>query len=233
MTLFPKLMSALLALVLAVSSAFAVAPDFIEKLADESRPMDDRIRDGARHPVQTMELLNVEAGMTVVDIGAGGGWWTRVFAAAVGPNGQVISQRGRSGDAPADIAAMSNVDIVGQLSDIDANSVDVALTALNIHHSNAERAAVYFQEIYAMMKPGGLVAVIDHIGEEAIDNSELHRIPPSVVRGWLEDSDFEILEESNLMRNYADDHTRPSGGFEPVLGRNSDRFLFVLRKPAM
>ncbi len=38
MTLFPKLMSTLLALVLAVSSAFAVAPDFIEKLADESRP---------------------------------------------------------------------------------------------------------------------------------------------------------------------------------------------------
>ena len=101
-----------------VSSAFAVAPDFIEKLSADSRPMEDKIRDGARHPVQVMELLGAEEGMTVVDIGAAGGWWTRVLAAAVGDTGTVISQApgGRSGETPADIAAMSNVEVVNQLS---------------------------------------------------------------------------------------------------------------------
>tara|TARA_R110000772_G_scaffold210370_6_gene320918 strand:+ start:2453 stop:3160 length:708 start_codon:yes stop_codon:yes gene_type:complete len=218
-----------------MSSAFAVAPDFVEKLAADSRPMEDKIRDGARHPVQVIELLDVEAGMTVVDIGAAGGWWTRVLAAAVGENGTVISQApgGRSGETPADIAAMNNVQVISQLSEVAANSADVAITALNIHHNNAERSAAYFQQIYTMMKPGGVVAVIDHIGDPSIDNSQLHRIPIDVVRGWLEASDFEILEESNLLRNNADDHTHPSGGFEPILGRNSDRFLFVIRKPAM
>ena len=218
-----------------VSSAFAVAPDFIEKLSADSRPMEDKIRDGARHPVQVMELLGAEEGMTVVDIGAAGGWWTRVLAAAVGDTGTVISQApgGRSGETPADIAAMSNVEVVNQLSEVTAGSADIAITALNIHHNDAERSATYFQQIYTIMKPGGVVAVIDHIGDPALDNSQLHRVPVEVVRGWLEDSDFELVEESNLLRNNADDHTHPSGGFEPILGRNSDRFLFVIRKPSM
>ena len=77
-----------------VSSAFAVAPDFMEKLAVDSRPMQDKARDGARRPYQVMQLLGVEEGMTALDVGAGGGWYTRVLSAAVGSSGHVISQVG-------------------------------------------------------------------------------------------------------------------------------------------
>ena len=47
---------------LAGTLAFAdVAPDFMEKLEADSRPMEDRIRDGARRPYQVMQLMGVDA----------------------------------------------------------------------------------------------------------------------------------------------------------------------------
>jgi hypothetical protein len=54
-------------------------------------------------------------------------------------------------------------------------------------------------------------------------------VPPADVRGWIEASGLEIVEESDLLRTNADDHTL--GARDPILGRNVDRFLFVVRKP--
>lgn len=220
-----------------ISSSFAQAPDFVEKL--NARPAEDRARDGARHPYQVMNLLGVGEGMTVLDIGSQTGWWTRVFDAAVGPNGTIIAQGAdggvRGGPPPASMLAMDNVEIVNALEDINNNSVDVAVTALNTHHGNAERFVPYFELIKNTLKPGGVVAVIDHVGDPAIDNSRLHRVPPADVRQWIEAAGLEIVEESNLMRNNADDHTLSAnmGDRDAILGRNTDRFLFVARNPAM
>lgn len=208
-------------------TALAIAPDFMDKLAADSRPMEDKIRDGARRPYQVMMLLGVEEGMTAVDIGAGGGWWSWVFSAAVGPSGNVIAQ-GMRGDGAA-LEALGNVEIAAALGDIDANSVDVAVTALNVHHMNAERAGPYMSDIVRILKPGGVAAIIDHVGDATVDNSRLHRIPAADVRGWIEAAGLTIVEESNLLRTNADDHTMSAT--DPRLGRNPDRFLFVVRKP--
>lgn len=220
------------------SSAFAaVAPDFMEKLTSE-RPAEDRARDGARRPYQVMQLLGVDAGMTALDVGAGGGWYTRVLSAAVGPSGKVISQFGpralqrENGQGPKDLAAsLGNTEaFFGEVSDIDANSIDVAVTALNMHHGNAERTVPYLRDILNVLKPGGRAAIIDHIGSPGMENnSRLHRMLVSDAKAWIEAAGFEIVEESNILRTAADDHTMPTT--DPSLGRNSDRFLFVVRKP--
>lgn len=209
------------------STAMAVAPDFMDKLAADSRPMEDKARDGARRPYQVMMLLGVEEGMTVVDIGAAGGWYTRVLSAAVGPSGKVISQ-GFRGDTAA-IDALGNVEVVANLSDIPDNTAQVAVTALNIHHMNAARAEPYFAEIRRILKPGAVVAVIDHIGDPNIDNSRLHRVPVADARTWIESSGLEIASSSDILRQNADDHTMSAT--DPRLGRNVDRFFFIVRKP--
>jgi predicted methyltransferase len=219
------------------TSALAVAPDFIEKLEAESRPMEDRIRDGARRPFQVMELLGVEAGMTALDVGAGGGWYTRVLSAAVGSGGHVVSQFGpralqdNNGQAQRDLAAgLGNTEASFENVDgLAANSFDIAVTALNMHHGNAERNVPYLEGILRVLKPGGRAAIIDHIGSPEMDNSQLHRMLVSDARAWIEAAGFEIVEESDILRTAADDHSRPT--FDPALGRNSDRFLFVVRKP--
>jgi predicted methyltransferase len=220
------------------SSAFAaLAPDFMDKLASEQRPLEDRMRDAARRPYQVMELLGVDEGMTVLDVGAGGGWYTRVLSAAVGPNGRVIAQFGpralqrENGQAQKDLAAsLGNTEaFFGDVGDVEPNSIDVAVTALNMHHSNEQRAVPYLKSILAALKPGGRAVVIDHVGLPTIDNSMLHRMPVANAKAWIEAAGFEIVEESNILRTAADDHTRAV--FDPVLARNSDRFLFLVHKP--
>jgi predicted methyltransferase len=221
----------------ATSSWAAVAPDFVQKLTAESRPLEDRVRDGARRPYQVMQVLGVDAGMTLVDVGAGGGWFTRVLSAAAGPNGKVIAQFGpralqrEDGKAEKDLAAsLGNTEaFFGNVSDIPANSVDAAVTALNMHHMNAERAGPYLKDIFNALKPGGRVAIIDHVGLREIDNSRLHRIVPDDVKAWLTQAGFEIAADSNILRTTADDHKLSAD--DPILGRDVDQFFFVARKP--
>lgn len=219
------------------TSALAVAPDFIDKLEAESRPMEDRSRDGARRPFQVMEQLGVEAGMTALDVGAGGGWYTRVLSAAVGSGGRVVAQFGpralqnNNGQAQRELASsLGNAEASFEnVDDLAANTFDVAVTALNMHHGNAERNVPYLEGILRVLKPGGRAAIIDHIGSPGMDNSQLHRMLVTDAREWIEAAGFEIVEESDILRTAADDHSRAP--FDPALGRNTDRFLFVVQKP--
>lgn len=239
MTRSLTLRAALLACsVAAASSAFAaIAPDFMDKLTAESRPLEDRVRDGARRPYQVMQALGVDAGQTLLDIGAGGGWFTRVLSAATGPNGKVIAQFGpralqnNNGQAQKDLVApLGNAEaFFGNVADLPANSVDAAVTALNMHHMNAERAGPYLREILAALKPGGRAAIIDHVGVAGANNGQLHRMLPSDVKTWIQQAGFEIVAESDILRTTADDHTLSVDN--PILGRDVDQFMFIVRKP--
>jgi predicted methyltransferase len=226
-----------LGMALASSLSAAVAPDFMDKLTADSRPLEDRVRDGARRPYQVMQLLGVNAGMTLLDIGAGGGWFTRVLSAATGPSGKVIAQFGpralqrENGQEQKDLAAsLGNTEaFFGNVNELPANSVDAAVTALNMHHMNAERAGPYLKDIFNVLKPGGRVAIIDHVGLREVDNSQLHRMVPADVKTWIEQAGFEIAAESDILRTTADDHRLSVD--DPILGRDVDQFLFIARKP--
>jgi predicted methyltransferase len=224
-------------LTLTASGFAAVAPDFIAKLTAESRPLEDRVRDGARRPYQVMQLLGVNAGQTLLDVGAGGGWFTRVLSAATGPSGKVIAQFGaralqrENGQEQKNLVApLGNTEaFFGNVAELPANSVDAAVTALNMHHMNAERAGPYLKEILAVLKPGGRAAIIDHVGLATVNNAQLHRMVPADVKTWITQAGFEIVTESDILRTTADDHTLSVE--DPILGRDIDQFLFIVRKP--
>jgi predicted methyltransferase len=226
-----------LALALVTSVQAAPAADFVEKLQAESRPLADRVRDGARRPVQVVNLLGISEGMTVVDIGAAAGWYTQVLSAAVGPSGKVIMQEGpralenEQGAAPKALAAaLGNVEVSFEnLGDVGTGVADAAITAMNLHHSNDERGTAAMKDLFKVLKPGGVAAVIDHVAT-AQSPANIHRILPETVKGWIEAAGLEVVKESDILRTTADDHTLPV--FAPELGRDTDRFLFVVRKPA-
>ena len=210
-----------------------MAPDFLDKLDSEERPIEDRMRDDARRPYQVMELLGVEEGMTVLDVAAGGGWYTRVLSAAVGPDGTVIAHFGpralqnNEGQAQKDLANdLGNVEpFFEDLDALEEESVDAAITALSMHHADQS----FVQGIYDALKPGGQAVFIDHEGSPGNDNSSLHRMVAADARSMLEESGFEIVEESDLLHTNADDQSLEVRA--PELARNTDRFLFVVRKP--
>lgn len=224
------------------TGALAVDAGFMDALNSDARPADAKARDGIRRPAQVMELLGVESGMTVVDVEALGGWYTEVLSAAVGPRGRVIAQVGPRGlqqndGAPSKAQAdrLGNVEVIFEaLTEVAANSADRALTALNLHDyiiffGGEPGAVAYLQSIYDVLKPGGLAAIIDHEGSPNMNNNDLHRMPTADAKRLIQQVGFEIVTESDLLHTNADDHSLSIR--DPSLGRNTDRFLFVVRKP--
>lgn len=55
----------------------------------ESRSEEDRARDGARHPAQTLDFFQVVPGMKVAEGLPGGGWYTRILANYLGSDGAI------------------------------------------------------------------------------------------------------------------------------------------------
>ena len=220
--------------------ALALPADFDAKM--EARPQADRDRDAARKPRETIEALGVQEGWTVIDVSAGGGYFTRVLSAAVGPNGKVLSQVGarplqnNNGQAQKDMAAeLGNVEIVfDEMSAIPAGSADAAITAQNYHDAmnfrGEEGSQAFLKDIFNALKPGGVAVIIDHEGTAGANNQELHRIPKDVTREQILKAGFEVVSESDVLDNPADDHSL--GVREASVRGETDQFLFVVRKPA-
>ena len=135
-----------------------------------------------------------------------------------------------NGQAFRDIAAsLGNVEVSFQnLGDMDSNIADIAVTALNLHHANDERGIAAMQELANVLKPGGRAVVIDHIATAA-SPANSHRMPVENARRWIQAAGLEVVTESDILRTTADNHMMSA--FAPELGRNTDRFLFIVRKP--
>ena len=57
----------------------------------------------------------------------------------------------------------------------------------------------------------------------------VHRIDPEVVKADFKRAGFELVAESDLLRNPADDHNLLV--FDPKIRGKTDRFVFKFRKP--
>jgi len=213
-------------------------------LAAPDRPAENKARDAGRKPIETVQFFGIKTGNTVVDMIAAGGWFTEVLSAAVGPTGKVYSQNPPflvNADAEkALLARLGNVQAVhDQLAQaVPAGSVDAAVTAMNLHDiyngfadqpGGEEQAVGFLKAIYAALKPGGVLGVIDHVGVAGKDNAMLHRMLPQQARDALTKAGFTIEAESQLLANPADDHSK--GVFDPSIMGHTDQFMFRARKP--
>ena len=79
------------------------------------------------------------------------------------------------------------------------------------------------------MKPGGILAVLDHEGTEGADNPVLHRIAFEDAVKAVVNAGFVLVGTSDLLENPEDDHTL--GPFDPSLERRTDRLALKLKKP--
>ncbi len=213
------------------------------------RPDADKARDAGRKPAGVVVFGGIEPGMVVLDVMASGGWYTEVLAIAAGPDGTVYSQNPQSyleSRGGANLKALNErlgdgrlpnvVRTIGALGelDIEPGSVDAALTALNFHDTynfmGAEAATAFLQNIYRYLKPGGVLVMIDHVGNVGGENTKLHRIPVQDVLDLIAATGFVVEAESELLANPADDRTQMVFGKD--MRGNTDRFLLQLRKPA-
>jgi predicted methyltransferase len=212
-------------------------------LAAPDRPAENKERDAARKPIESVQFFGIETGDTVVDMIAAGGWFTEVLSAAVGPTGKVYSQNPPflvQQDAETALhERLGNVEAVhASLAAARAENVDAIVTAQNLHdiyngyadQPGSETAAVdLLKSLYAALKPGGVLGVIDHVGVAGQDNKALHRMLPQQARDVLTKAGFTIEAESSMLANPADDHTKIV--VDPSVRGRTDQFMFRARKP--
>lgn len=228
--------------------AMGHAAHYAAALADPARPASDRERDAVRLPAQLLEFAQIDVGESVGDWVMGGGYFTRVLAAAVGPKGHVyafqpgefIAFRAQYGvDQKAVDAAYANVDEVAGPFAAPAFPVplDTIVTIQNFHDlylkpfptDTAPRAIA---SLFAALKPGGTLVVVDHSaasGTGTTLSDSLHRIDKAAVIAALTGAGFKLEAESPIYAHPAD--PRSANVFDPAIRGKTDQFALRFRKP--
>jgi predicted methyltransferase len=232
----------------AMEAAAEMEQDLTAILSSDTRSEEDRARDASRKPSEVLDFLGIETGMDLVDLMAAGGWYSEVLSLTVGADGSVAAQNppfilafrdGANGIAldkriGARLTNVTRVDSSWAELGASGAQYDAAISALNIHDAyylqSPEAAAEMLSSTYAVLKPGGVLGIIDHNGNAGADNNALHRIEKSLAIELALAAGFLIEGDSSLLSNSGDDHTLMV--FDEGIRGKTDRFLLKLRKPA-
>lgn len=217
-------------------------------VANSARPEADVQRDADRKPAEVLSFFGVDKGMIVLDVFAGGGYYTEILDSVVGETGKVLSHNnqaylnfvgpqieqrfsgGRLANSRQVIAEADGLDLAD-------NSLDAALMILAYHDfffgneqygwPDADEAA-FLEALCRAMKPGAVLGVADHIDSSGGDVSEvafnLHRVDPERVKADMTGACFDLEAESDLLRNRDDDHSKPA--ISPEMSGKTDRFVY-------
>jgi len=245
----------ILALAMAIPAPASSAPaDVAAAVAAPGRPKAATDLDQLRKPVEVLRFEGLKKGDRVLDYFTGTGYYADIMAKAVGPKGLVLGWNAAS--------FQSNEKIKAALDDVKARNpnfgyfgtpptalafpkdgFDFALLHLVYHDAYWESAqykipridpSTVVQALWYTVKPGGTVAVIDHVATAGGDTREVvekyHRIDPATVRADFERAGFVLEAQSDILRVPGDDHSK--NVFDPSIRGKTDRFVYRFRKPA-
>jgi predicted methyltransferase len=213
-------------------------------LADARRPAADVARDDLRKSADMLAFMRLAPGDVVADIRPEEGFFTRLIAPVVGPEGHVYAfvpnQTSGRENAYADTLATTYPNVSRVTGALETASfdrpLDVVFMGEEYHDFTIPRFGVDVarmnQAIFAALKPGGLYVILDHQAADGAGISvagDLHRIEAAELRRQVEAAGFIFDGESNAVRVPADDHTL-SVFNETIRGR-TDRFVYRFRKP--
>jgi predicted methyltransferase len=194
----------------------------------------NRARDAYRHPAETLAFIGVKPTDTVVELWPGGGWYTEILAPYLADKGKLIAApaAGRGAESMAK-RFDANPALYGRVGRANFPSVlggtavapgtaDVVLTFRNVHNwkmgylqaEKTDYSEAAFREIYAMLKPGGVLGIEDHrLPESASAERERDSgyIKVSTVRALAEKAGFEFAGASEVNANPKDTTDWPEG----------------------
>lgn len=221
-------------------------------IAHPGRLEGDLDSDAGRKPAEVLEFIGVRPGDRVLELWAGGGYYTELLSHVVGVDGSVAAHMntpitnfaGEAFVARHVDNRLPNVEVLvaenNQL-DLAADDFDAITIILNYHdlYWASEQygweqieVAPFLAELLEGLKPGGVLGVVDHVAAEGSppdSGSTVHRIDPAYVKNELEAAGFLFDGDSDVLRNPEDDHSK--NVFDPEIRGKTDRFVMRFRKP--
>jgi len=230
-------------------------PSFDDIVVGDQRTEKEISRNAFRHPVDTLEFLNVQPDMTVVEIWPGGGWYASILAPYLKDEGQYYAahfdpessvkffrtMRSKFENRMQSHAAFSNVTLSTmappeKLDIAPEGSADRVLTFRNVHNwmRNRSEQAV-FNAFYKALKPGGIVGVIEHRAPENFTYEQMVKsgyVKESYVIQLAEKAGLELLGRSEINRNPQDTKNYVNGVWTlpptlRVIDSQRDRMLSI------
>jgi predicted methyltransferase len=179
--------------------------------------------------------------------GPGGGYYTRLFAVAVGDSGRVFAiDRPNAPDRPprailAVAPSYPNVTVIqqGYQGWSTGEPLDAVFVSQIYHDWFYPQLSLDVpalnRQIFDALKPGGVYVIIDHaaVAGHTIDpnpQTDLHRIDQAQIIREVTAAGFVLDGESQALRNPDDDRTERV--FEGDIRGHTDQFALRFRKPA-
>jgi predicted methyltransferase len=221
-------------------------------VAAPGRTADNVKLDESRKPAEVLQFLGLKPGMQVLDLLGANAYWAEIMAPVVGPKGHVTvweptqfyGDKAKASFAQF-MARQPNVTIVSSPFEAPAlptNYADFVMLNLNYHDTYWQNAklgiprmdpSLFLKAVYAAMKPGATIGVIDHVANPNNDTratvEAMHRIEPKVLKADFKRAGFVLAGSSDILRNPADDHSLPV--FDPKIRGKTDRVIFKFKKP--
>jgi predicted methyltransferase len=224
----------------------------IETAISDPRRPDEQIKlDANRKPGPSILFSGAKAGDRIADVMSGNGYFTRILSDVVGPSGHIYAY------IPTEqIAHCSADEIAGTraiVHDAGYGNVTLLSSSLADFHVPEKLDLIWMSQSYhdlhdsflgpadvarlnktlfEALKPGGVFLVIDHVAEAGSglrDTETLHRIDPVSMQHEIEAAGFVLESQSDVLRNFADDHKRAI--FDPGIRGRTDQVMFRFRRP--
>ncbi|MEW6024158.1 MAG: methyltransferase domain-containing protein [Pseudomonadota bacterium] len=221
-------------------------------IAGEHRAATNSARDVYRHPYETLTFFGIKPTMTVVELVPSGGWYTEILAPYLRDKGkligagQAIAPGNRYGEAfkkkldsnPAlyDKVVTSVFEPPSRYEIAAPNSVDMVLTFRNLHNwvgYGDDSVKTIFKEIHKVLKPGGVLGVVDHRLPASMKQDEKASsgyVHESYVIKMAESAGFKLAGRSEVNANAKDkaDHDKGVWTLPPVLAnKDKDREKYI------
>jgi predicted methyltransferase len=198
-------------------------------LSASHRSEANRARDAFRHPAQTLAFFGLKPTQTVVELWPGGGWYTEILAPYLAAKGNytIAAPVGAPSDRiykklDADPAIYGKVTrahfpMAEGAKGVAAGSADVVLTFRNVHNwrfNGTDAAQSAFNQIYTMLKPGGILGVVEHRLPESMDTKLEEKsgyMKRSSIIAFATKAGLKLVGESEINANPKDTHAWPEG----------------------
>ena len=221
----------------AQSSAAPTTASLADVIAGSWRDPKNSARDVYRHPQETLSFFGVAPTQTVIEITPGGGWYAEILAPYLRESGRYVAAvvdpaavaEGKSRDyqqknktqletkfsaAPAQFDRASVVAYDPAAPSFGAPaSADVVLTFRNVHNWRmAKQAEGMFKGFYAVLKPGGVLGVVEHRAKADVPaDDKSGYVGEAQVIAMAQAAGFELDAKSEVNANPKDTKDHPNG----------------------